>query len=45
MKTLVKKIGQDFKILNLTDTQLSDEEWAVVEALFTSREGYLPGHP
>lgn len=28
MKTLVKKIGQDFKILNLTDTQLSDEEWA-----------------
>ncbi len=24
---------------------LSDEEWAVVEALFTSREGYLPGHP
>ena len=28
MKTLIKQSNRDFKILNLTDTQLADEEWA-----------------
>ena len=28
MKTFIKERGKDFKILNLTDTQLSNEEWA-----------------
>lgn len=28
MKILFKQIDRDFKVLNLTDTQLSDEEWA-----------------
>lgn len=28
MITLTKKHGKDFKILNLTDTQLSNEEWS-----------------
>ena len=28
MKTFIKQGGKDFKILNLTDTQLSNEEWA-----------------
>ena len=27
MKTFIKQPNKDFKILNLTDTQLSDEEW------------------
>lgn len=28
MKKLFKQIDKDFKVLNLTDTQLSDKEWA-----------------
>ena len=28
MKTLIKQINRDFKILNLSDPQLSDQEWA-----------------
>ena len=28
MKTLIKQTDRDFKVLNLTDTQLSDDEWA-----------------
>ena len=28
MKTFIKQPGKDFKILNLTDTQLSNDEWA-----------------
>ena len=28
MKTMMKQRGKDFKILNLTDPQLSNEEWA-----------------
>ncbi len=28
MKRLIKEIGKDFTVLNLTDTQLSNDEWA-----------------
>lgn len=28
MKTLIKQVDRDFRVLNLTDTQLSNDEWA-----------------